>query len=316
MAAAVVLACLGGALAVGMARGDDAPNGKAKAGPGRLLVHAIDEPPRVPADRRFKGLLLVDPETAESRPVGDSDLETGSLSVDGRFLAGVTAPGAEPGKEGIWVYDLTQDVLRRRVFDRPGIPSWSNDSSQLVIGTKVEQGRYETYRVKVDGSGLTRLPIPESECVVDCSRDGSWLDSWNLEPKDRKSHILLMHPDGTGSHEVVFEGIAIGEFSQISPDGREVVYPVMMIKPGGWESSLWVVGVDGGNRRQIPLHFEHNTKIRPRWSPDGSRLAVGEYIDGWGGISCRVRLVDLDGKNLRVLMRRWGNRRVTLLDWK
>ena len=34
---------------------------------------------------------------------------------------------------------------------------------------------FETWRVNADGTGRTRLPIPEGDLVLDASRDGTWL---------------------------------------------------------------------------------------------------------------------------------------------
>jgi hypothetical protein len=235
---AAVFMWLGIAAAVGSVRGDDAPQVKAKASPGRLLVRAQDPSREVPVGLRFQGFLSVDPETGEWKPVGDRDLSTGALSPDGRFLAGVVSSREDAAKEGVWVYDLTREVPRRRVFDRLGVPSWSNDGTQIVIGTKVDRARHETYRVKADGSGLTKLPIPESEFVLNCSRDGSWLASWNPVRKTRETHLVLTHPDGTGSHEIVNEMGFAGSF-QISPNGREVVYAIL----GSWTVTVSTIAL-------------------------------------------------------------------------
>jgi hypothetical protein len=305
----------------GLAWGDDPTNPDKRAG--RLLVHALDTSSDVPEEIRFQGLLLVDPETGDSQQVGSPDLELGSLSPDGRFLAGVAVPvttkaGADTAvdKGGVWVYDLTKpDLPRRKVFDRPAVPSWISDSSQLVLGAQGPKGGRETYRVKSDGSDLTKLPIPENEFVIDSTRDGRWLASFQTKRKTRENHILLTHPDGTGSREVVNE-VGVGGTFQISPDGREVVYSVIDTEGGETKSTLWVIRIDGANRRQIPIKFSPGEMVKPRWSPDSSRLALGITWNGRPrkGMKNRIQIVDREGKNGRTLpLPPW---QPTLLDWK
>ena len=59
---------------------------------------------------------------------------------------------------------------------------------------------FETWRVNADGTGRTRLPIPEADLVLDCSRDGTWLATRTIggEPA-HKGRLTLVHPDGTGA---------------------------------------------------------------------------------------------------------------------
>jgi Tol biopolymer transport system component len=312
---ATLFVCLAIASAAGLARGDDPPKAKAKAGPGRLLVRAQDPSREVPNGLRFEGFLSVNPETGDWKPIGDRDLEVASLSPDGRFLAGAVSSREDAAKEGVWVYDLTREIPRRRVFDRLGVPSWSNDGSQLVIGSNIARGRYETYRVKADGSGLTKLPIPEGEFVINCSPDGSWLASHNPVRKTLETHILLTHPDGTGSHEVV-NAVNLSGAAQISPNGREVVYAIYgSDRQQKTESSVWIVGIDGGNRRRVPVKLEGNSFIRPCWSPDGSRLAINVIVNGQPRPRVdEIVVIDLDGKNSNTLpLPPW---RLSLHDWK
>src|SRR6516225_3398329 len=67
---------------------------------------------------------------------------------------------------------------------------------------------------------------------------------------------------------------------QISPDGRLVAFQVTSVdvpankKP----AQIWTVTIDGTAARQITGDGENNQ--RPRWSPDGKRIA---YISDRGG---------------------------------
>jgi Tol biopolymer transport system component len=80
---------------------------------------------------------------------------------------------------------------------------------------------------------------------------------------------------------------------QISPDGKTVAFTVQSVdlaanrKP----QQVWTVPIEGGAPRQITHSGDNNT--RPRWSPDGKRIA---YISDRAG-SAQIWLMDADGGN-------------------
>ena len=67
---------------------------------------------------------------------------------------------------------------------------------------------------------------------------------------------------------------------QISPDGRSIAYVRMSfdIKTDRPRGAVWLVGADGKHARPLPGAA---TGTKPRWSPDGTRLAyLGAAADG------------------------------------
>jgi Tol biopolymer transport system component len=87
---------------------------------------------------------------ASTGVIGDSP----SWSRDGTHIAYQSING---GNEGIWVMDMsfTPHQLTTPV-QADQMPRWSADGSQLVFA-RVESGVYQIYRMKADGSGVTKL---------------------------------------------------------------------------------------------------------------------------------------------------------------
>lgn len=77
---------------------------------------------------------------------------------------------------------------------------------------------------------------------------------------------------------------------QISPDGERVAYTVTTTDYDRNESEtrIWVVRVAGGE--PIPMTGKGNSASRPRWSPDGKRLA---FLSARNGEKTQVWTLDL-----------------------
>jgi dipeptidyl aminopeptidase/acylaminoacyl peptidase len=77
---------------------------------------------------------------------------------------------------------------------------------------------------------------------------------------------------------------------QISPDGKWVAYALATpdLAENRLVKNIWLVGLEGGESRQLT---QGGTDVRPRWSPDGKKLAFLSSRDG----AQQVYLVGLDG---------------------
>jgi dipeptidyl aminopeptidase/acylaminoacyl peptidase len=84
---------------------------------------------------------------------------------------------------------------------------------------------------------------------------------------------------------------------QVSPDGSQVAFALTEIDLGGGQrnTDLWLVPVPGGEPRRITTSPASDS--RPRWSPDGTRIAFLSTRDG----GSQVWVLDLGGGEPRKL---------------
>jgi RNA polymerase sigma factor (sigma-70 family) len=291
-----------------------AAEGIAKPKPGQLFVNA-----RFPngvvgwlAGRVSPGIVIaVDPETGRWQKVGDQ-CECIRVSPDGRWLAFLR------DKE-IWSCDAAGRGEPARLFDKhadaAGSSSdfvWSPDGKQLVVTIQellpADCWKMETWRLEADGSGRTRLPIPDTDAVEDWSPDGQWFVTLSDRhaPRGRGYQLYVMRPDGTSERRLTKDGLNC--YARFSPDGQRLVY-LHQIKG---LNSLHVIDTDGTNDREIVTEKKGVAPEAACWSSDGKRLAVliidrpqPPGVTDWLGnakpTTFHLELMDADGGNRQLL---------------
>jgi TolB protein len=208
----------------------------------------------------------------ESSGSGDAASVVAPLtSPDGRTVAfqrGVPASG-HGGAPFIYVIPLDGSKPERRVTGgkAPEVdPAWSPDGKRIVFARRVK-GRFDLFSCATDGSQLARLTSTAGvdELSPDWSPDGSEIvfsryesgfergsgDLWTVTADGQRERLVLgdEHDYSGGSW---------------STDGRRFA----LLK----DSLASVAAVDGSRLRPLTRAGEFKD-TRPRWSPDGTRIA-------------------------------------------
>lgn len=136
------------------------------------------------------------------------------------------------------------------------------------------------------------------------SSDGSKLLIYREGPND----LVVLNSDGTETllvHGGKYDFFSGGSFT---PDGSKVIYGVTNWPPEeDWQSSIYMVEAGGGSRRQLLASGSHNypggtfrtALFCPTFSPDGTQIA---YFDGMGDWGNSLRVMNVDGSGVRVLI--------------
>jgi Tol biopolymer transport system component len=213
---------------------------------------------------------VIEPDGSDLTPLDatrDPDLQLGcgDVSPDGSRIVLEGFNLEDPSYEGIYSVRASDGGGLLRLTDGPDVyPQYSPDGSRVVfMRTKSgvnPDGAGALFVVNADGADLRRI-TPWGFAFLDqaWSPDGSWIVF--QRPYGR---LFLVHPDGTGLHEVPVElpkGSGAREPSW-SPDGAWIVFAL----DRGGSSNVYAVRPDGtGLTRITDTHGTQDSG--PDWRP-------------------------------------------------
>ncbi len=213
-----------------------------------------------------------------------------NFSPDGKWVAYRSMTGQEDlyivGADGTGQRQLTDDPYRDRG------PAWSPDGQRIAFYSNRDEGRYQVFTIRPDGSGITQLTKEKKK--------GTWYPFWSPDGK------RIAFPDGTNSYLLDVESGAArkaeplppfpeqGRWFQVSgwsPDGRWLVGEGGVVASGvGADSGVVLYSI--ADRKYTRLS-DRGTK--PLWLSEGRFL----FIDG---LSRALSLLDRAAKTSRVVV--------------
>jgi Tol biopolymer transport system component len=223
--------------------------------------------------------------------------ESLSFSPDGRRLV---------FQEGRTVWIAAADGSDSRSLTPAGqqwiAPSWSPDSTSLLVTRRLGPGQWALARVSVDSRVVADLtsPVP-----FRLSPNAAYLDRDHLlivaPDANRVPQVLITSSDATGGRLFATAQGCGFVLPQVSPDGRTVLLDATCDTPG--MDGLWVVPSSGG----VPHKVVSGHVGAPTWGPDSRSILFGYVRIGQPDDSPELWLTALNGKGARQLLGTWAS---------
>jgi len=267
-----------------------------------------------PLDRPSRGeLWAVKLDGGVTRRISTGDAVQPSWSPHGHRVAywGLVAGGS---RRDIWTVAASggepEPVTRDEAVDWS--PAWSPDGEHLYFSSD-RGGSMNLWRVAIDErSGRVkgepeRVTAPSSFAHhAGFSRDGSRMAYVSADADQELRRIRFDASAGrvAGEPEAVARDLRRASFPDVSPDGEWVVYS--RTEP---QEDLLISRLDGQSRRA--LTDDPFRDRRPRFSPDGTRIA---FYSNRGG-NYEIWTIARDGSGLRQLTADPGRRNARYPAW-
>jgi Tol biopolymer transport system component len=165
-----------------------------------------------------------------------------------------------------------------------------------IVFTSTRDGDLDLYKMKLDGSRLTRLTdTPGYDGGAFFSADGKKIVYRASRPapgpeleqyrallakklvRPGRLEIWVMNADGTDQHQVTHVGAA--NFAPFfTPDGRRIIFASNVKDPRGPNFDLYLVNLDGSGLEQVTTYDGFDGF--PMFSPDGRRLVFASNRNG------------------------------------
>jgi Tol biopolymer transport system component len=277
LAAALLLALLAGAIAVG--------SGILRPQP---IFRLVERSNGMIVTARQCGLVGIEPSSGARRQLvaGAPGCLAGDYAVayatawssDGARMAyalsrfcGGCPPLDNPGEleelSGVWLFDAgsgtTEQLLRCRVISCGPVDISPDGTRVAAAAQTLDATQNWLYLMDADGGDLNPIELRQTPVEIHFSPEGDRivLTMWD----GQVSTLQIIDADGSDLRVLFSDAAAPADDPVWSPDGQRVAFDA-----GGATASIWVVDADGTDATQLTSSTEGGV---PAWSPDGSRIA-------------------------------------------
>lgn len=218
---------------------------------------------------RIRRLALDEPEAVPvSTPPAQHTDHSPVFSPDGATIAFVRS-SVRCGRDQVVLVDATGGDPRTLELEGLAIRGldWVADDEHLILAAVVGETA-RLFRMRVADGELTEIPVHEEQVTYpSLSRDGRTLIYEDARPRQRLHRVRL-----GGGDAPEFEPILVTTHTErdadFSPDGTRLAF--VSDRSGALE--LWLADSDGERPERLTDSGPDGIG-RPRWSPDGERIA-------------------------------------------
>lgn len=181
-------------------------------------------------------------------------------------------------------------------------PAWSADGARIVFSSN-RTGTLELWTMHADGTAQTQIATQLSgdKLVPQLSPTGTTIVFAYVDPAVGHPEVWSISATGGNARRLTMTpraatGPTWSLLPHFSPDERRIVYA--STKSGS--SQIWIMNADGSSQTQITSGFgaDFPDANAPRWSPDGSIIAL------WSGFETKygeIWTMRADGTGARQL---------------
>ncbi|HEX3102018.1 MAG TPA: hypothetical protein VHQ01_09515, partial [Pyrinomonadaceae bacterium] len=209
-----------------------------------------------------------------SRATNEGNVESVTVSPDGKYLAYVTVDGPT---YTLWTKHLATNS-RVQIAAPPGSVAiyaiaFSPDNNYVFYGVQQEKsGSYDLYQVAVLG-GAGKKVITNIAASVSFSPDGKKIAFSRLDPTTNDTSVLTVNADGSDERTIISRKLpeVIGSYGAAwSPDGKLLAADRYVVE-GDQDSTLATIRLTDGAVSPLTAKRFNSVGV-VRWLPDRSGL--------------------------------------------
>jgi len=178
-------------------------------------------------------------------------------------------------------------------------PHWSRDGTRIAFERKVDGGGGASllFAARRDGSDVVRLTSEPLQAIDDYTFSPDGKEILITAEVFGAPRVFIAEADGSGVRQLDL-GVPVAYAAWRPPNGTEILF---MDATDPTVGTIYAISPDGSNRRTILAATPGRNRGMVQWSPDGSRIAYGEWVDSDCCNTVHTHVMAADGTGDRIL---------------